>query len=68
MILSSFAVVALPNLCAALHLLARVAPEQPRYGEFAKLVTYHVLGYEDRYVLPAIVNHEGVADEQRKDG
>src|SRR5882724_8516824 len=58
---------ALPNIRAALDLLARVTAEQAGDRKLAELVTDHVLRHEDGNMLAAIVNHRRVPDKRRED-
>src|SRR3546814_2187703 len=59
-----------PFLCSlALALLVGgVAGEVAGRGEFAQLVTHHVLVHRDRHMLAAVIDVERQADELRQDG
>ena len=43
-----------------------MAPEGTGGGEFAQLVSHHILGDIHRHMLAAVVNGEGVPDKIRK--
>ena len=43
-----------------------VSPEGPGRRELAQLVTYHILGDEDRDVPAPVVDRNGMPDHQRK--
>ena len=52
----------------AFSFLPAVTPEGPGGGEFAELVPHHRLGDEDRDVLAAVVDGDGVPDHLGDDG
>ena len=43
-----------------------MAPEGPGGGEFAQLVSHHILGHINRHMLASVVDGEGVADKIRE--
>src|SRR5207244_841519 len=56
------------NSGATLNLLACMATEEARQRKFAELMAHHVLSDEDWNMLPAVMDHERMADEQRENG
>ena len=55
------------HYCSLLRLLVSgVALERAGQGEFAELVTDHVLGHIHRHVLLAVVHGDGQTDEVRQ--